>query len=180
MKEVNWIEQMDSLTSNLSDILVDGANDLADIRETLALIDSPHAKVIQKALQSVEETLTIGNMKLLSICFMPDERDEYLENLKGYFNENTGTWYEQICANFKSLTGFPANKWEALTWTIHLSLGHSTFDYLVHQGRIHQDFKGNWIVGDLKNAEEFDYDINRIKHLIDTNFEELKGGIFNG
>lgn len=174
MNEVNWIEQVDSLTSDLSDILVDGANDLADICETLALMDSSHAKVIQKALQSVEEALIIGNMKLLSVCFAPDEREEYLDNLHGYFNETTGTWYEQICANFKALTGLPANKWSALTWTIHLSLGHSTFDYLVHAGYIHQDFKGNWLVNDLKNAEPFGYDIDRINRLMETNFEELR------
>lgn len=114
------------------------------------------------------------NSHLLEEMFFTDERDEYLDNLRGYFNEKTGTWYEQICRNFHHLTGFRANKWSALTWTIHLSLGHSTFDYLLYKDYIRLDREGKVVVDDLRHAGKFGWDTKRIQHLLNTDFEELK------
>lgn len=174
MNEVNVVNENKQLLNELSDLLVDGGNSLSDVIETLALMDLPQTRIIRTAVEEVASKLSEGNLCILQTSFEKDERDEYLDNLKGYFNENTGTWYEQICHNFKVLTGFTSNKWDALTWTIHLSLGYSTFDYLVHTRRIRINSKGKAVVDNLIGLERFGHNVERIQHLIDTNFEELR------
>lgn len=173
MSEVSLVEKNNQLFTELSDVLSDGANNLSDVSETLVLIDSPHARVVQKAVEEIAYSLSNANSQILRDFFEPDERDKYLDNLMGYFNEETGTWYEQVCQNFKNLTGFSANKWDALTWTIHLSLGHSTFYYLVHIGYIHLDTNGKAVVDGLESGEKFGWNIERIQYLIDTDFRDL-------
>lgn len=158
------------LLKELSDLLIDGSNDLNDISETLTLMALPQARVLQKAVEDVSEKLLQGNLWILGEAYAPDERKEYLDNLQGYFNEETGTWYEQICQNYTTLTGFGANKWDALMWTIHLSLGYSTFDYLVHQNLIYLRGDGKWHPLHLDRAETPE----RVLHLVDTDFEELR------
>ena len=174
MNEINVVNENKQLLDELSDLLVDGSNSLSDVSETLLLLDLPQARIIEKAVEGVASKLNEGNLWILQASFEKDERNEYLDNLKGYFDKNTGTWSEQICHNFKVLTGFPANKWSALTWTIHLSLGHSTFDYLVQQGYIRSDCKGKAIVDDLVGWKSIGCNVERIQHLIDTDFQELK------
>ncbi|MBU5369600.1 hypothetical protein [Enterococcus avium] len=174
MNEVNVVNENRELLNELSELLIDESNSLNDISETLLSMGLPQTRTLEKAVQEVGSKLIEGNLWILEMYFEKDERNEHLDNLKGYFNENTGTWYEQICSNFKALTGFPANKWSALTWTIHLSLGHSTFDYLVGHKYIYVDRKGKAIVDNLKDSERFGYDVERIQHLIDTDFRELK------
>ena len=174
MNEVNVVNENKQLLNELSDLLVDSGNSLSDVIETLALMDLSQARIIRSAVEEVASKLNEGNLWILQASFEKDERNEYLDNLKGYFNENTGTWYEQICRNFKVLTGFPANKRSALTWTIHLSLGHSTFDYLVDHKYICMDLKGQVVVDDLDGWGRFGGNVERIQQLIDTNFQELK------
>lgn len=164
------------LLEELNNLLCEEVDNLIDISETLATTNIPQARVLQKAVEQVCIQLNEGNGRLIEAMCQTDERDEYLENLRGYFNEKDGTWYEQICRNFHHLTGFRANKWDALTWTIHLSLGYSTFDYLLHVDYIRLAPNGKVNVDGLIHAEKFGWDIKRIQHLLDTDFEELKKG----
>ncbi|MGX2945874.1 hypothetical protein [Enterococcus alishanensis] len=173
MNETNFVESGEKLLNEISDVLVDSSNDLVDVQETLSLLDLPQSRIIKQTIANVSNRLLKGNMLILQQTYKDDERDQYLDNLRGYFNEKTGTWYEQICGNFKMLTGFSANKWNALTWTIHLSLGHSTFDYLLHSGYISLDRRGKVVI-DLRNAEVFGWDTERIQYLLDTDFQDLK------
>lgn len=164
------------LLEKLNELLCEEVSNLIAISEMLTTINFPQARVLKTAIDQVRQNLNEGNGYLIKEMLLTDERDEYLDNLRGYFNEKTGTWYEQICQNFHQLTGFRANKWDALIWTIHLSLGDSTFDYLLHAEYIRLAHNGKIIVDDLRDGEMYGWDIVRIQHLLDTDFEELKNG----
>ncbi|MDT2724916.1 hypothetical protein P7E14_13845 [Enterococcus gallinarum] len=178
MSEMKIIEKLNEKNKEISNVLVDSTNDLVDVALTLESMDLPQANVLKIAVESVADNLLNKNYEIMQDSLSADERDEHLSNLSGYFNEERGTWYEQICANFKHLTGMPANKWSALTWTVHLSMGQSTFEYLVNQRIIHKSYDGKYKLdselGAIKDLEKFGYDPERIQHLIDTDFEELK------
>lgn len=177
MDEISTLNNNEKLLGGTSDQLVDAANTLVDIIETFEEGDTPQSRVAIKAMEKVNNDLLCANREIQKVLFAPkrDERNEYLDNLRGYFNEETGTWYEQICANFHQLTGFSSNKWDALTWTVHLSLGHSTRDYLVHTNRICKIGSSYVLPSDFseKTALVFNENVERIKELEKNNFEEL-------
>lgn len=178
MNEIIELNNNEEILEKTSNTMVDVANTLVDVLEIIEKADTPEIRIAKKMMDTLQQNLLETNNEVLrAVCGNKrDERNEHLDNLRGYFNEETGTWYEQICANFHQLTGFPANKWTALTWTVHLSLGHSIRDYLVHDGYINK-IGDKYLSLNRKCSEEeakiFGYDLERIKQLEQNNFEEL-------
>ena len=176
MNEIKVLNENIDLLISVTDKLVDTSNGLNDVKEMLNDIDSPIVRTAVRALDVLSKDALTEYCKAVKEIYEneKDERSEYLDNLRGYFNEETGTWYEQICRNYTKLTGFTANKWDALTWTIHLSSGHSTLDYLLHHGTIKKDSNGDWKTFlPLEKLGEYGDNVERIQYLIDTDFKEL-------
>jgi len=177
MNEVEIINGNDELLIKTSDSITDISNDLSDIETLLDSLDMPQSRVLKKAISNAHESLLEINLDVLrhSSYFRKDEKDEYLKNLSGYFNKDTGTWYEQAIASYKRLTGMPGNKWDILQWTINIMNGYSTFDYLVHQDLIkYNPNTQKWKFSDsMELMKKFGYDMERIQELIDTNAADL-------
>lgn len=178
MNEINVLNINKEALTESYDCLVETAEAVSDIAEILENEDTPKGRIAVKQLNALTDELLATarcNLKRYVECDK-DEKDTYLDNLKGYFNETTGTWYEQICDNFHKLTGFTMNKWDALTWTIHLSLGHSVRDYLVHTGRIERLGESLYkLPSDFSEstAVKFGANVKKIKELEKNNFAEL-------
>lgn len=152
-------------------------NDLIDLETILEGVDIPQVRVIKNALNNVSDSLYGINLDIYrhNPRYQEDEKDEYLKNLSGYFNKDTGTWYEQAIACYKRLTGMPGNKWDILQWTINIMNGHSTFDYLVHKDLIKYNPNiQKWeFSNSMEHMKKFGYDMERIQELIDTNAADL-------
>lgn len=179
MNEVTVLNKTTEMLNMASELLCDTCDALDDVKSVMAACDIPQSRIAVKAIDQLQEDITDGQWNVIQAYIEndKDERNEHLDNLRGYFNENTGTWYEQAERSFKRLTGFPANKWTSLPWTATLLAGHSTLDYLLANGNVTEDHNGKIRVREIteKDAERWGYDRDRINYLVSTNFDELRG-----
>lgn len=173
MNEMHVLSNLE-LVEQADNILVDTLNMIDDLIEGLANSDTPQGRLVTRTINNLSNEIYNKRMVLFEriVESKKDERAEHLSNLRGYFNEETGTWYEQINTIHKKLTGCRSNKWSALTFTIDLLNGASVFGYMVHHGIV--ELKNGKYTMDLTNAEVFGNDIERCKFLIDTDFQELR------
>lgn len=164
--------------SRLYDEAVEVNDTLSGISKILEQSGTANNRLINKAIAEAQENIKSALMPLIMEILTEEEdlRNQYLSNLKGYFNENTGTWYEKVCRNYFERTGFKANEWTALTYTIHLSLGQSTRDYLFHEGIITKNWKGEYVLPSHFNEDirrECGNNVDLIKQHEANGFEDL-------
>lgn len=175
MNEIEMINGNEEVLTRSSNSLEKVMTSLNDVIDTLEALDMPHSRVIKSSIESAVDSLSKINYDMMRHLpeFNRDEKNEYLDNLRGYFNEDNGTWYEQAIASYKRLTGMGANKWTVLTWTTNLMNGYSTFDYLVHTNVIKMN--GNkWVfTTSFEDMEKFGYNMERIHELVETNAADL-------
>ncbi|MFQ9320742.1 MAG: hypothetical protein ACLR3E_01595 [Enterococcus durans] len=178
MNEINVINNNSEILKQTADKLMSAVNLVEDVCEVLKSVENSQSRVALKLLNNLSKELLCYGSEIMTEVTQSenDDRAKYLDNLRGYFNEDIGTWYEQICRNFTKLTGFTANKWTALVWTLHLSLGISTREYFVQNGYIKKLADGQYVLPDdfdESTARKFGDNVELIRELEKNNFEAL-------
>lgn len=186
MNEVNVLRDHQDVLSRAQD----STRAIFEILNDLEILLEPHEC---EGMIAVKELISSAKEDISEVIYdyvkqfareSQDQRDEYLSNLRGYFNENTGTWYEQAEAAYKKLTGLTGNEWTVLPWTATLFAGGSTLRYLINAGlviklennqfQLSESLHKQYLCDASEDDSYFQIDRKRIAYLYETNFQDLK------
>lgn len=186
MNEINVLKDHLSILDDTKDAIGGVLEILYDLENLLEPLDGDGMAAVKEMITSATVSICQVDNKLIRQLTdeAQDHRTEYLDNLRGYFNTETGTWYEQAKTAYRRLTGLPGNEWNVLAWTATLFRGGSTLRYLIDSDQVIKQEDGSFRLCDTWQKQYgcdavssdacFKIDSERIAYLYKNNFDDLR------